>query len=537
MGKRSGLTKSGRVMNPADRERKQQRAKELKRNKKQRTMVRHAIVKGRNPEELIELMSRLDDQEFDPHRELSLNVIQEKRHKMRGSFFQVVNLYRQEKDEKRVKHLEKMLVEYELERSKKEENFRAQLFSETANFEDIPLPMGAPGAVDASKTPFLVPPAPGMAAAVFGGVPMPSGQLQAAMRAGILKKTTTALPQKRHKHPPGPPPGLPPPLLVVASSSDSEGEEAQNASIEDGSGRRRIVRFSGDDRSLQHGNRRREKGGGRDAEEEDGDGSADDDHGRQQEEEEDYAPVEIPDSMLAADALPPPQHQAVYARAAPPVMPPLPQMPSMGGGRAPLPPGMAPPPPNYPPGYYAPNMPPEIHAQALRTGRMPPPNLSSSTAQQNQLQQQQQSKTGLITYTHSDPHPSAVISAAPQVVKPSVNIAAAAPKASSAPGGGEAAIISASPQMRNIRRESTRFVPTAVKIQRPLVKAPSTVPATSGIGPRVPTTCSAAGRTVPKALMVKQRQGGGTAQHQKPSRTKTTDEACDDFLRELEGLL
>lgn len=51
-------------MNPADRERKQQRAKELKRNKKQRTAVRHAIVKGRDPDEIIEAMSRLDEQGF-----------------------------------------------------------------------------------------------------------------------------------------------------------------------------------------------------------------------------------------------------------------------------------------------------------------------------------------------------------------------------------------------------------------------------------------------------------------------------------------
>ncbi|KAL3068460.1 hypothetical protein niasHT_030751 [Heterodera trifolii] len=502
MGKRSGVTKSGRVMNPADRERKQQRAKELKRNKKQRTMVRHAIVKGKNPEEIIELMSRLDDQEFDPQRELSLNVIQEKRHKLRGSFFQVVNLYKQEKDDKRVKNLEKMLVEYEVERAKKEENFRAQLFSENANFEEIPLPLGAPGAMDAAKTPFSLPLPTGIAP---GDVP--SGvQLQAAMRAGILKKTgATAPSQKRHKHPPGPPPGLPPPL-AVAASSDSDGEDAASE-------RRRVVRFTGDERMQQK--RRREK-----------DGDAEGDDGEEAAEEEDYAPVEIPDSMLSGDTMPPPQHQPVYARAAPPVMlPPSSQMPSMGAGgvgRAPLPPGMAPPPPGYPPGYYASNVPPEVHAQAMRTGRMPPPpNSSSSIAAQHQ---QQQSKTGLISYTHAEPHPSAVISAAPQVVKPSVTIASSTPQAAAA---AEQAIISAGPQMRNIRREATRFVPTAVKIQRPLVHAP-TVSAT-GIGPRVPTMGSTtAGRLMPQKVLAKKQQ---------PKRTKTTDEACDEFLRELEGLL
>lgn len=62
MGKRSGMTKSGRVMNPADRERKQARMKELKRNKKQRNLVRQAIVKGRDADELIEHLEKLDDQ-------------------------------------------------------------------------------------------------------------------------------------------------------------------------------------------------------------------------------------------------------------------------------------------------------------------------------------------------------------------------------------------------------------------------------------------------------------------------------------------
>lgn len=58
MGKKAGK----RVLNPADRERKKQRAQELKRNKKQRNTVRQAIVKSRNPDELLEQLRRLDEQ-------------------------------------------------------------------------------------------------------------------------------------------------------------------------------------------------------------------------------------------------------------------------------------------------------------------------------------------------------------------------------------------------------------------------------------------------------------------------------------------
>lgn len=63
MGRRPGsTTKSGRFMNPADQERKSMRQKELKRNRKQRTMVRHAILKSKDVDEILENLSRLDDQ-------------------------------------------------------------------------------------------------------------------------------------------------------------------------------------------------------------------------------------------------------------------------------------------------------------------------------------------------------------------------------------------------------------------------------------------------------------------------------------------
>lgn len=63
MGRRpGGTTKSGRFMNPADQERKSMRQKELKRNKRQRIMVRQAILKSKDIDEIIENLSRLDDQ-------------------------------------------------------------------------------------------------------------------------------------------------------------------------------------------------------------------------------------------------------------------------------------------------------------------------------------------------------------------------------------------------------------------------------------------------------------------------------------------
>lgn len=91
--------------------------------------------------------------------------------------------------------------------------------------------------------------------------------------------------------------------------------------------------------------------------------------------------------------------------------------------------------------------------------------------------------------------------------KPTVNISSTG-----------SATISAAPQMRNIKQETTRFVPTSLKVTRP------TPP------------------VVNKKLVIAENE---TFIHkQKTSNkqvnqkfVKTTDEACDDFLREIQDLL
>lgn len=92
--------------------------------------------------------------------------------------------------------------------------------------------------------------------------------------------------------------------------------------------------------------------------------------------------------------------------------------------------------------------------------------------------------------------------------KPTVN----APSSSSA-------TISAAPQMRNIKQETTRFIPTALKVTRP---TPPVV--------------------VNKKLVVAENE---TFIHKQPKSKpqnnqkflKTTDETCDEFLREIQDLL
>ncbi|MCP9265936.1 WW domain-binding protein 11 [Dirofilaria immitis] len=144
MGRRPGsTTKSGRFMNPADQERKSMRQKELKRNRKQRTMVRHAILKSKDVDEILENLSRLDDQEFDIHVEHhSKYVFNEKRIKFKQTYNEVMNLYKQEKREDKVKELEQKMLQYEAERARKIQQYNALRFSLEANPVEIPLPDG-----------------------------------------------------------------------------------------------------------------------------------------------------------------------------------------------------------------------------------------------------------------------------------------------------------------------------------------------------------------------------------------------------------
>ncbi|KAI1712709.1 hypothetical protein DdX_09331 [Ditylenchus destructor] len=346
MGKRSGVTKSGRVMNPADRERKQMRMKELKRNKKERVKM--------------------------------------------------IALYRTEKNDREVKRLETMLHDYELERFKKEQHYKALLFSQKADPDEIPLPSGSEPPPNAASTPFAPPPV--------------APQFHPTMKAGILKKSAQPT-AKKHKYPPGPPCGLPPSL-----SDDDEEEEPLE------SRRSRKVKFS--------------------------EPRIEDD------EEFDYAPVEIPESMFMQEQQ---QNQPVYQR-----------MPIRGGG-VPIPPGMAPPPPRMAPygsGYpLHPSAMPEIHSQSMRDRERRPGQPSGS----NRIP------------LPDEPNTAAVISAGPQ-------------------------------------KETTKFVPTSLRVPRPNAAQSSR---------KAPTHHGAA--MISANIKAKASSAAATG--------KSTDEACDDFLREIQGLL
>ncbi|KAF7249585.1 hypothetical protein EG68_09729 [Paragonimus skrjabini miyazakii] len=220
MGRRSvNTTKSGKFMNPTDQARKEARKRELKKNKKQRMAVRHAVLKAKDPLQLLEETAVYDKQEYDPSVQAQLNerVIQEKRRKLLETFDRLVLLYRKE-DAEYANRLQAARQDYDKRRHEMMLYYEQVKLAERVKASDIPLPK-----LPQSQLGFIT-----------SDIPLPAG----SYAKGILKKSLGApglppsiLPAGRK--PPGPPPGPPPEL------SDSDGEEVSQEAA-----RQRKIRFA-----------------------------------------------------------------------------------------------------------------------------------------------------------------------------------------------------------------------------------------------------------------------------------------------------
>lgn len=208
MGRRSiNTTKSGKYMNPTDQARKEARKRELKKNKKQRMLVRTAVLKGKDPLKLLEEMEIIDQMEFNPMEAPKLNekVLKDKRKKLKETFLRVMRLYEKENLDY-AKELRKAEIEYEKKRERLQLHYDQVKIAERVQLNEIPLPD-----MPAEPAPSAIP--------LPSDIPLP--------QKGILKKHSayrdphsTSLTERRKKRP-GPPPGPPPEL------SDSEPEEEE----------------------------------------------------------------------------------------------------------------------------------------------------------------------------------------------------------------------------------------------------------------------------------------------------------------------
>ncbi|KAM9095417.1 WW domain-binding protein 11-like [Sarcophilus harrisii] len=212
MGRRSAsCTKNGKFMNSTDQARKEARKRELKKNKKQRMMVREAILKMKDPKQIIWDMEKLDEMEFNPVQQPQLNgnVIKRKRKKLQETFHSIVRLYEKENPDI-AKELGNLEVQCEQKRAQLSQYFDAIKNAQQVEVESIPLP--------------AMPHVPSNIS--VQGMPLPGARSSTVLKnLSAYRPPTRAIsllslpghgvpPLPPGRLPPGPPPG-PPPFQVL----------------------------------------------------------------------------------------------------------------------------------------------------------------------------------------------------------------------------------------------------------------------------------------------------------------------------------
>ncbi|CAL7935212.1 unnamed protein product [Xylocopa violacea] len=142
MGRRSiNTTKSGKYMNPTDQARKEARKKELKKNKKQRQLVRAAVLKGKDPAQIIEEMEKIDQMEYNVMQPPPLNekVLKDKRKKLKETLDRVLKMYAKD-DQEKWAELKEQLIQYERRRIDLVSYFEAVRHAQQVQVDEIPLP-------------------------------------------------------------------------------------------------------------------------------------------------------------------------------------------------------------------------------------------------------------------------------------------------------------------------------------------------------------------------------------------------------------
>lgn len=180
-------------MNPTDQARKEARRRELRKNKKQRLAVRQAVIKTKDPKQMLAELDTLDEMELNPSENLPYNdkVVKEKRVKLLENIQRITQYYLRE-DPEQGTELKILLDNYRKDRLKKEVYYESVRNAQKVKIDSIPLP----------DAPFQTP--------QLSDIPLPGIQ-----PPGILKKNVPYsvgnIPEKRTRaDPPGPPPGPPP---------------------------------------------------------------------------------------------------------------------------------------------------------------------------------------------------------------------------------------------------------------------------------------------------------------------------------------
>ncbi|XP_002129089.2 WW domain-binding protein 11 [Ciona intestinalis] len=500
MGRRTtSTTKGGKFMNPTDQARKEARRRELKKNKKQRIAVRQAVIKTKNPQQMIRELEELDDMELNPINEPTYNdkVVKDKRRKLLENLIRIVDFYFKE-DANKGREYKGFLETYKFSRLKKEKYYESVKNAEEVEITAIPLPDSLP-----QEAPQLT------------DIPLPG-----MMPSGILKKVPPGPPiglppiPPVKKLPPGPPPGMPPRHKVFIRSGRPSG---QSSSFHASTSSKRV-----DDRDAydpEDGIDTFDK----DAKQPHPDEDDDDDEFHHRDDDDVGADEELharrrsvrfaddDDETFKPGDLAPPSNvtplQAMMLKLAGQTIPVPPNKEdgeeddndfNQGDGNErsynrKAPPG---PPPGMPPGP-PPGMPPSIMNQH-RPNMMHPPHIQQNIHTQNNMIDP--NKHGMM----QNPN---ILSAPPSLIhRP-------AQKDMSAP---HVATIVAKPQLTsNPKEESTRFMPTTLRIRREV------------------TGKLAHKRDEPSVS----NQSKQKIEKKKKTAKATADVAYDSFMKEMQGLL
>lgn len=135
------MGKSKRTVNPTDKARKEARKKELKKNKKQRQLVRSAVIEKKDPTQIITDLEKLDQLEYDAlvGSAISDSLYKDKRKKLKDTWERVLKHYSKEDPDKH-QELKKLESDYEASHCKKLRQYEAIKAAQDVKLEDIPLP-------------------------------------------------------------------------------------------------------------------------------------------------------------------------------------------------------------------------------------------------------------------------------------------------------------------------------------------------------------------------------------------------------------
>ncbi|XP_045463582.1 WW domain-binding protein 11 [Harmonia axyridis] len=407
MGRRSiNTTKSGKYMNPTDQARKEARKQELKKNKKQRQMVRAAVLKGKDPHQILEELEKIDQMEYNVNQPSPLNekVLKDKRKKLRETLDRVLSMYYKDDSEKWA-DLKRKQTEYEHKRNQLVVFYESVKSAQQVQVDEIPLPQ-LPQQQPQNST---------------ASIPLPAEKKQEHTIYSIATAMKLQALGKPIREPPGCPPG-PPPIVnedgeVIDYEDMTKGDETEEVSNENSSKptslQQKMVALSGQNidefmKEMESVQKRGEVG------------------------------KDLQNSRKAVahiEPLIPPGTDPPVVVPAPPNPPSMPVMFPNGGLR--LPPGPPPGRPLLPPGLPPPRIPIRLPPAPPRLIRIPgpPPAISAS------------SNLPLATPN--------VLSAGPQLIS-----------RSESGSHKQGATISAKPQIRNLSADVTRFVPSALRVKR-----------------------------------------------------------------------